>query len=181
MSDQLDVLKLVAAHLDAAGLPYMVTGSLAASHYAEPRFTRDIDIVVEIVPSDAERLARTLEGDFYVDEDALWHAAARRRMANVIHRELLVKVDFIVRKDTPFRVEEFRRRRPIVVDEATIWFASPEDVILSKLVWMAESGSEVQRRDINAMLALVPDLDRDYIERWVDQLGVQGLWKDLSK
>src|SRR5438034_4464423 len=136
----------------------MVTGSLAASHYAIPRFTRDIDLVVEIDAANATRLANALAREFYVDEDALRSAADRAGMANVIHLRLLVKVDLIVRKNTPYRLEEFRRRRPVIVDGATIWFVAPEDLLLSKLVWMRETGSEMQRRDVEGLVSSVDSL-----------------------
>src|SRR5438874_1191130 len=110
MSDEIAVMKLVANRLDAAGIGYMVTGSIAASVYAEPRFTRDVDIVVELAPDDSQRLAPLFADDFFVDAEAIARAVQRRSIVNIIHRELLVKVDFIVRKDTQYRIEEFRRR-----------------------------------------------------------------------
>ena len=78
MSDQLDVLKTVVVQLDASGIPYMVTGSLAASHYATPRFTRDIDLVVELDRPTAYRLAKSLASEFYVDEEALGSVRCRQ-------------------------------------------------------------------------------------------------------
>ncbi len=147
MSDQLDVLKLVAARLEAASIPYMVTGSIAASHYATPRFTRDIDVVVELAPGDVERVSQLFENEFYSDPDALRRAARQRGMVNLIHRELLVKVDFIVRKDSPYRME-FSRRRFVPIENVDVSIVAPEDLVLSKLVWMKDSGSEVQRRDV---------------------------------
>ena len=51
MESEADVLKLVASRLNAAGIPYMVSGSMALNFYATPRMTRDIDIVVEIQPN----------------------------------------------------------------------------------------------------------------------------------
>ena len=170
----------MAARLGALGIPYMITGSLAASHYATPRFTRDIDIVVELDSSAASRLAEALAPEFYVDEHALLTAVGRERMANIIHLELLVKVDLIVRKDTPYRREEFRRRRSAVLDGVMMWFVAPEDLVLSKLVWMRDSGSEIQRRDIEAIVSSVVELDRTYISRWANELGVSMLWREVS-
>jgi hypothetical protein len=180
VSDQLEVLKSLAAQLDALAIPYMVTGSLASSHYSTPRFTRDIDLVVEMDSAGAGRLATALDGEFYLDADRLHHAATRSGMANIIHLQLLVKVDLIVRKDTAYRREEFDRRRSVVIDGVTIWFAAPEDLILSKLVWMRDSGSEIQRRDIEGLLRATRDVDRAYIERWTGELGVTDLWREVS-
>lgn len=69
----------------------MVTGSIAASHYATPRFTRDIDIVLELAVADAERVFQLFEPEFYSDPDALRRAARQRGMVNLIHREGLLR------------------------------------------------------------------------------------------
>jgi hypothetical protein len=180
MSDQLDVLKLVATRLDAASIPYMVTGSIAASHYAVPRFTRDIDFVVELAPVDVDRVYELFEADFYGDSQALMRAARQRGMVNLIHRDLLVKVDLIVRKDSPYRIEEFRRRHVVLIEDVKVSIVAPEDLILSKLVWMRESRSEIQRRDVQSVLDAVPSVDRPYIEHWASELGVLALWQEVK-
>lgn len=159
----------------------MVTGSIAASHYATPRFTRDIDIVVELALADADRVFQLFEPEFYGDPEALRRAARQRGMVNLIHRELVVKVDFIVRKDSPYRIEEFRRRRRVSIEDLTVSIVAPEDLILSKLVWMKDSGSEIQRRDIEGLLRSVPNLDQTYIEQWSDDLGVSSLWREIRR
>ena len=61
MSEELEVLRTVAARLDQAGIAYMLTGSMALNYYAVPRMTRDIDLVVELEPGDAERLVRLFQ------------------------------------------------------------------------------------------------------------------------
>lgn len=43
MDEQFEFLQLVVARLEAARIPYMLTGSLALAIYALPRMTRDID------------------------------------------------------------------------------------------------------------------------------------------
>ncbi len=90
-------------------------------------------------------------------------------------------MDLIVRKETPYRLEEFRRRRAVVVDGMSVWLVAPEDLILSKLVWMRESGSELQRRDVELLVASVRDLDRKYIERWAVDLRVQDAWREVAR
>ena len=41
-----ELLHRVTASLEALDIPYLVTGSMATIAYGEPRFTRDIDVVV---------------------------------------------------------------------------------------------------------------------------------------
>lgn len=152
--DQLSVLKLLTGRFDAAQIPYMITGSIASGHYGQPRMTRDIDMVVQLEPADAPRLAAVLGDEFAADADALRAAMARRSMFNLIHREAVVKVDLVMRKDTAYRIEEFERRRLVHVDGHPLWMVSPEDLILSKLVWAKDSRSELQLRDVRSVLRL---------------------------
>jgi hypothetical protein len=98
VSDQLEVLKLLAARLDAADLSYMITGSIAAGLYGQPRMTRDIDVVAMLYPPHAVRLGAILGHEFTADAESIREAIVARRMFSVMHREALQKVDFIVRE-----------------------------------------------------------------------------------
>ena len=175
MSEQLDVLKTLATRLREAGIPYMVSGSVAMNFYAVPRMTRDIDIVVELGPADWRRIPALLSSAFYVDEEDVRESIRDRAMFNAIHQASMVKVDFILRKDAPYRLEEFRRRREIDVESTPVSIVAPEDLILSKLDWAKESLSEMQLRDVRNILASVKDLDWGYLSRWARSLGVDAL------
>ena len=69
MSEQLDVLKLVAERLQWADIAYMISGSIALNFYAQPRLTRGIDIVVALRREDAERVTNLFAVDFYIDAE----------------------------------------------------------------------------------------------------------------
>ena len=179
MSEELEILKLIADRLDAACVPYMVSGSIAMSYYAQPRMTRDIDIVVELTATDIDRVAALFSPDFYCDADMIREAVARQGMFNVIHSESVIKVDFIVRKNTPYRRTEFARRRHITVDETALWLVAAEDLLLSKLAWAKPSHSELQLDDVRNLIASVPDLDWPYIEQWAADLTVTDLLREV--
>ena len=172
MSAELEVLQDALARLEREGIAYMLTGSLALSYYAEPRMTRDIDLVVECAGRDPKRLAALFEPDYYVAEADVERALRERGMFNVLHLEKLVKLDLIVRKDEPFRRHEFERRARMRLAGFDAWIATREDLILSKLVWAEPSASELQLRDVRALLAGGADLG--YLRRWAADLGVAG-------
>lgn len=44
----LDVLKVVVAKFENAGIEYFMVGSMATMYYGQPRFTRDLDLVARI-------------------------------------------------------------------------------------------------------------------------------------
>ena len=179
MSEQLEVLKLVAERLEQASIAYMISGSIALNYYAEPRLTRDIDIIVELRSDDAERLADLFATDFYIDTEAVRDAIARHGMFNVIHYESIMKVDFIVRKDTPYRQQEFLRRCAIDVEGMRLWIVTAEDLVLSKLVWAAESRSEMQLQDVRNLMTAVTTLDWTYLEHWAAELNVVELLHEV--
>jgi hypothetical protein len=179
MNEQLEFLKTIARRLQSAHIPFMLTGSVAMSVYATPRMTRDIDLVVEVGPVDAHRIWQLFQPDCYADLESIREAAAQRTQFNIIHNEWIIKADFIVRKDGLYRETEFGRRRKLEIEGTTVWVVAPEDLVLSKLVWSRESGSEIQRRDAKAIADSVACLDWEYLERWAGELGVGGMLHDL--
>jgi hypothetical protein len=173
MSAELEVLQDALARLEREGIPYMLTGSLALSYYAEPRMTRDIDLVVDLFAADSKRLVALFEPEYYVSAADAERALRERGMFNLLHLDNLVKVEFIVRKDEPFRLNEFERRKRVRLAGFDAWIATREDLILSKLAWAKPSGSELQLRDVRALLAGGADVG--YLRRWGADLGVAGL------
>jgi hypothetical protein len=181
VSEELEVLKTVGSRLDALGIPYMLTGSMAVNYYAVPRMTRDIDVVVELSAGDAERVCLAFRDDFYVDEDAVRRAIEERGLFNVIHDASVVKVDFVVRKESEYRRQEFARRRRIRIDGEELSLVTPEDLIVSKLDWARQSRSEVQLGDVRNVLASVPDLDEGYLAHWTARLGLEALYDEVRR
>lgn len=181
MHEELSVLKLVTGRLERAGLPYMVTGSLALSLYAEPRMTRDVDLIVDLGPADATRFVALFEADFQVHADRIRDAIAERSMFNLIHTAGVVKVDIIIRRAGAFREEEFRRRRVARIDGVNMWVVSAEDLILSKLEWARDSRSEVQFRDVRRLIEAQPTLDWPYVESWAARLGLRERLQEVRR
>lgn len=181
MTDELAILQQVTAALDTAGISYMVTGSIALSVYAEPRMTRDVDIVIELGAPDVDRFADLFEAQFHGDRDRIREAVRARSMFNLIHTKTIVKVDWVVRKDSPYRLEEFRRRRPVTVAGFPMMVVSPEDLVLSKLDWARDSRSEVQFRDVRLILLSQPDLDWTYLRYWAGVLDLTALLDEVEQ
>lgn len=180
MINEQEVLKIVVHRLESAGIRYMVTGSIGANFYTIPRMTRDIDIIIEVEKETVEKLFSVFSDDFYLDRDVMKHAIQSKGMFNIIHREGVVKVDFIVRKDSEYRRVEFERRRSIEFEGLRILVASPEDLILSKLDWAKDSRSEMQIRDVKNLLQ-TPGLDQRYILEWVAKLGLQEIYQEANR
>ena len=181
VSDELDVLKSVTAQLEKAGIPYMVTGSMAANFYAVPRMTRDIDLVIELSERDVDRVTRLFQQEYYIDRDMVQRAVRDYAMFNMIHNALVVKVDCVVRKETEYRREEFARRRAVSVAGRRVFIVSPEDLILSKLDWAKESRSQMQLDDVRNLLRSVQGLDTAYLNQWIERLGLATLYQEVRQ
>lgn len=181
MSDELDILKSVAARLEAAGILYMVTGSMAANFYTTPRMTRDIDLVIELSEEDIHRVVQLFHDEYYIDRDMVQQAVRNRSLFNMIHNALVVKVDCVIRKDSDYRREEFARRRPVGIAGQQIFLVAPEDLILSKLDWAKESRSPMQLGDVRNLLQSVQGLDMAYLNHWAERLGLATLYQEVSQ
>lgn len=181
MDEQLEFLKLVASRLDSVGIPYMLTGSMAMAVYSVPRMTRDIDLVVAVKPVDVDKIVGLFSADCYIDRDSVRQAVGSHTMFNVIHNEWVIKADFIVRKEEAYRKEEFSRRQKVTIGDATIFVVSPEDLILSKLVWGKDSQSELQLRDVRQIISAVSELDWEYMNKWAAVLEIDTLLKKAKE
>jgi hypothetical protein len=179
VSDELEILKSVAARLQSADIAYMVTGSMAMNVYATPRMTRDIDLVVELREADVARVVGLFQGEYYIDRDMVAQAIRNRSMFNMIHNHLVVKVDCVVRKESEYRREEFSRRRTLNLGGESIAVVAPEDLILSKLEWAKDSHSPMQLDDVRNVLRSVKNLDQVYLRRWADHLGLTALYQEV--
>jgi hypothetical protein len=177
-----DLLADAIDRLDRAGIGYMLTGSLASTYYGEPRATRDLDLVIDPGPEALDRLVEGLTADgFYVDSDAARAALRDRTQFNAIG-DAAAKIDFIIRKDRPFSVEEFRRRRRVELLGTSGFIATVEDLIVAKLEWAAATGSERQLRDIGGMLAVAGNtIDEAYLNRWIAELGLTDAWANVVR
>jgi hypothetical protein len=180
MSEELEVLITVTGRLETADIPYMITGSMAANYYTVPRMTRDIDIVVELSGPDVDRVIELFQDDFYIEREAVETALRERTMFHIIHNAFVIKVDIVIRKENEFRFEEFSRKKRISVEGHEMFIVAPEDLILSKLEWAKNTRSEVQLADVRNLLTGVEGLDRNYLTRWANRLGLESLYREVG-
>jgi hypothetical protein len=180
--DELEVLKVVVQRLENAGIPYMVTGSIAANFYAQPRMTRDIDVVIKVDAGQIDKLHSLFNNDFYVEKSSIEEAMRNRSLFNIIHSEKVVKIDMIIMKDGEYRETEFSRRLKKKVNSLELFIVSPEDLILSKLYWARESHSEMQLGDVRNIILLNRNtLDFDYLRKWAQTLSVLELLEKATE
>lgn len=169
--------------LERLGLPYCITGSVAASVYGEPRLTADIDVVLLLRPQDIALLRSGFpDADYYVPPEGTMReaiASSAHGMFNLVHHKSQFKADIYVAAGDPLHAWALEHRRRIDLPGGGAWIAPPEYVILRKLEFLREGGSDKHLRDIRFMLAATA-VDRAFIEREVARLGVQAQWRSAG-
>lgn len=176
MSDEIQVVRDVTERFARGRIDFMLTGSMAMNYYAEPRMTRDIDVVVELSRTNISQVVPLFEKDYYVSAKAVSESLAKRTMFNLIHNETVIKVDCIVRKISEYRLLEFSRRQEVRLVDFNTWIVSKEDLIISKLEWAKDSHSELQLRDVRNLLQT--SHDATYLHEWTTKLGLTDLFKE---
>ncbi|HBI24361.1 MAG TPA: hypothetical protein DDX84_09235 [Nitrospiraceae bacterium] len=174
-----ELLQKVAGILEHLSIPYLVTGSVASMAYGEPRLTNDIDIIAAIEEKHIAGLLSAFSLDeFYISEDMIRDAIKHQGQFNIIHPASGLKVDIIIKRDTPFDSSRFKRLRRIYPAESyQANFSAPEDVIIKKMEFYQEGGSEKHLRDIAGILKVSGnEVDKEYISEWARRLGLTEIW-----
>jgi hypothetical protein len=180
-ASQADPLLAVLDALDRLGIRHHLGGSYASSVHGLPRQTRDADLVVDMDSQAVMPLAALLRSTFYLDEDRMRQAVARRSSVNLIHLATGFKIDLFIKGDRPFDESELARSRladlpGVPGRQAPV--KSAEDTVLRKLAWFSAGGgtSERQWLDVLGILKVQRGaLDQEYLARWAEELGVREL------
>jgi hypothetical protein len=148
-SEPIEVTLAVTGVLERLGVEYVVGGSLATSLHGIPRATLDVDIVADLRMAHLDPFVAALSASFYVDPDMVREAIRRRATFNILHLATMFKVDvFVTGSDELLAIELSRKRRVRVLEEpqADLFVASPEDMVLQKLIWYREGGGVSDRQ-----------------------------------
>lgn len=177
------LLLKIALILDELKIDYYITGGFAVSGWGIVRSTLDIDIVIRMVEPKIKPLAealRKISKYGYIDEEATKEALKRRREFNFIDPETGLKVDFWITKDSERAKVEFKRRIVKKIGSQKIYFISPEDLILNKLLWYEKSLSDRHLEDVESIFKIQgKNLDIEYLKKQAAKSGVIGLFKKI--
>ncbi len=177
-----DLLIKIAKILKKLDISYAVTGGMAVSVWGRPRYTADIDIIVLLEQKNISRLAKELLGidkNVYVSKEAMEKALKTKGEFNFIHPQSRLKVDFWISKGK-FNEEEIKRGVSQKIEGEKVIFVSPEDLILSKLLWYLQSESTRQLEDINSVLK-ISKVNIDFIKKEAKKQGALEIFEKLLK
>lgn len=158
------ILERLAGALDRARIPYMIVGGQAVLLYGEPRLTKDIDVTLGV---DVDRLADTesIARDLYltplVDPADF---VPKTSVLPCLDSPSGIRIDFIF-SFSPYEKEALGRARPVKVGATEVRFASPEDLVIHKIV----AGRPRDLEDVKGILAKNPGIDEQYVRRWLEE------------
>jgi hypothetical protein len=175
---------LIADRLNATDAIWMTTGSIAAMTYGDYRVTSDIDIILVLAPSNVAKMGAAFPLDeFYcppLDVISIEAARTERGHFNLIHHETGFKADIYVAGTDALTRWAFAHRQKIPFDESILWVAPPEYVIIGKLEFFREGGSEKHLHDIRGMLKET-EIDRAFLEKEIAARGLQEAWRAVKE
>jgi hypothetical protein len=165
---------------ESINIPYYVSGGVASSIHGEARSTRDLDLVIQVQVEQIDSLVQTLEtAGFYCPLGAVEDIKlSRESTLSITHTVTISNADLIVMDNSPFATSQMTRRQLVDVEGISpFWVASPEDMVLQKLLWGRSSQSETQWRDVLGIIKLQADsLDYAYLTEWAENLGLVNLF-----
>jgi hypothetical protein len=178
VAPELELLRRVKDVFERQRIFYFVTGSIASISYGEPRTTNDIDVVVAIQESQVRAICDAFPSpEFYVSEEAARDAVRTHFQFNILHPATGLKVDVIILGDTEFDRTMVKRVHQLqLADDLLVTMIAPEDVVLNKLLFYREGGSDKHLRDVAGVMR-VHGVNRQYIAEWANRLGVNDIWE----
>jgi hypothetical protein len=178
---QPSLLEIFLGPLNRLEIPYAVTGATASIIYGEPRLTNDLDLIVLLKAEDIVEFVEAFPATaFYCPPPEVLKIEMKRPHRghfNLIHHETGTKADIFLAGEDPLHRWALSQRRQITIERERVWVAPPEYVIIRKLQYYREGGSEKHLKDIAGMVALSSDqIDYPLLEEMVGRYSLAKEW-----
>jgi len=173
MKDLTQALRELTGMLDSLSVPYAVMGGMAVRVHGIPRPTHDVDFTIALR---RERLpdlfALVIDAGYSVAEPHLqgWvdNVAGMPLVKIRMHMEDHgIDIDIFL-AESEFQKSLVARRQRETLEGHPIWFVTPEDLVLLKLI----AGRPRDFVDVQDVLFTQGELDNAYLRRWAGSLGV---------
>ena len=186
MPEDKDLFLIFIRPLNHLGIAFMVTGSAASMAYGVPRVTLDIDMVLELTATQTGLMSGAFPPEeFYCpprEVIGIETERAARGHFNVIHMATGFKADFYPVGDDPLHRWAMARRRRVEMFGEPVMLAPPEYVIVRKLEYFKEGGSDKHLRDIRGMLDVSGELiDGAKLESMIRKRDLHEGWDRVQE
>ena len=181
-----NLFKVFTSRLDATGITYMTTGSVAGIIYGQPRVTHDIDLVVELhLEQLPHLLAEFPPEEFYCPPEEVIRieiARENRGHFNIIHHDTGFKADIYPIGSEYLHKWAIANRRKVVLSGDVVWLAPPEYVIVRKLQYYREGKSPKHLSDIRNILEISPDLvNHEVLMAFIQQYDLEKEYEHVTE
>ena len=177
--------EIITRRLEEAGISYCIVGGLASIAYGRPRLTLDADLVVGLEPLQVGRLIAAFpEDEFYLPPEEVLQTELQREARghfNIIHQHSALRADCYLPGKSDLARWELDHRQRLPLGDGAAWFSRPEAVIVHKLLFYREGGSQKHLEDIRAMMLGGCSLDEALLTNWVDKHVLQPEWGTVTK
>lgn len=163
-----NIVRQVIAALNHVGIPHMLVGAFARNYYAEPRSTKDADLVLGVAVGSFRVLMDALGPGFRLDEQMAFETNTGTLKNVIVHAESGFSVELFYLSEDSHDQSRFKRRRATVYEGQPTFVLTAEDYIVTKLRWPRSKDFD-DARDVVAMQA--DELDWTYIHHWADIHG----------
>lgn len=173
--------------IEALGIDYMITGSIASILYGKPRLTQDMDVVVIFPVSKVKAFANSFDiDDYYCPPDEAIIEAIRLGAdghMNVIDQRTGFKIDIYPAGTDELTKWGFEKKKRVeLIANEEVWVAPSEYVIIKKLTYYKEGGSQKHIDDIKGMLEVSGDqIDISLIKKWTSKMDITDNWSLVIK
>ena len=182
---ELDLISIFIVRLNKLGIKYIITGSVASIIYGEPRLTHDVDLIIELNKDDITDFvsAFPLE-DFYCPPEEVVNVEINRRLRghfNLIHHETGFKADIYLSGEDPLHQWALDNGKRAEYEGESLWLAPIEYVIIRKLQYSQEGGSEKHIRDIQSMLEISANqIGYHFLDKKIQELNLETGWRRVK-
>ena len=181
MVPETGLIALFVRPLNELRLPYLITGGVASIVYGEPRFTRDIDLVVDLPPLDsAGFIAHWPTDQFYVPPLEVVEEEGRRPVDghfNIVHHQTGLKADVYLVGDDDLMTWAMAQPRLQRIGPDEIRLAPIEYVAIQKLRYAKAAESDRHLEDIARMLRISGSLvHAPTIDEWITRFQLEREW-----
>lgn len=157
------IARRVIAALNTADIPHVLVGAFARNYYAEPRSTKDANVVISVSPGGLRQFLEALGSDIRMDEQMAFETNTGTMKNVLVHADSGFTVELFYLSNDAHDQEPFKRRRATTYEGQPTFVLTAEDYIVTKLRWPRSKDFD-DARDVIAMQA--DALDWNYIHHW---------------
>jgi Nucleotidyl transferase of unknown function (DUF2204) len=177
-----EIVFTVVDFLNEQHVPYMLVGSLATNVYCVPRSTEDVDFVVQ---ANLPQLARQIcqrHARVHFDPQMAFESVTATKKIVLCTEGHGFEVEMFELGADEHDQSRFARRVQVETMGRSVWLASLEDMIITKLRWSQHAGREKDISDARNLIGVQLDqVDWPYVETWCDRHGTREILDRLRK